>query len=117
MFYSPKLFLKDYWISGPLVASLALQGAVWWYVLANIHPSSEQFFLHYNVVFGVDLIGAWWKIYLLPAVGLLVLLLNYILGLYFYREDRLLSRLFSFFTLFFQIFLLTAAVLIVCKNI
>lgn len=117
MFYSPKLFFKDRWIFGPLIGSVLLQLFVWWYILANIRPTTEQIFLHYNVVFGVDLIGEWWKIYYLPIAGLLVMIVNYVLGLSFYRNDKLLSRVLSFFVLFFHAFLVMAIVLIVDKNI
>jgi|SRR3989344_8803564 len=117
MFYSPKLFFKDPWIFGPLIGSVLSQLIVWWYILANIKPTVEQIFLHYNVVFGVDLIGDWWKIYYLPLVGIIVMLVNYISGLYFYGHDKLLSRVLTFFTVFFHVFLLIAIVLIVDKNI
>ena len=117
MFYSPKLFFRDPWILWPIIGSILSQLLIWWYILANIRPTTEQLFLHYNVVFGVDLIGEWWKIYYLPLAGFLVILVNYLLGLHFYRHDKLLSRLLSFFTVFFHVFLLIAIVLIVDKNI
>lgn len=85
--------------------------------MANIRPTAEQIFLHYNVVFGVDLIGAWWKIYYLPLAGIMVIPLNYIMGLYFYGHDKLLARILTCFVVFFHVFLVIAAVLIVDKNI
>ena len=117
MFYSPKLFFKDPWIFGPLIGSVLAQLFVWWYILANIRPTAEQLFLHYNVVFGVDLIGEWWKIYYLPVAGILVILINYLSGWNFYSQDKLLARILSFFSVFFHVFLLIAIVLIVDKNI
>lgn len=117
MFYNPKLFFKDFWNLFPLIGAILAQIFIWVYVLANIHPSAGQLFLHYNVIFGVDLIGEWWQVYYLPAAGLLVLIVNYGLSLFFYRNDKVLARLLSFFTVFFHTFLLIAVILIVNKNV
>ena len=50
----------------PLSFSGLLQVWDWWYVVSNIHSSSGQIFLHYTSLFGVDLVGEWWKIFYLP---------------------------------------------------
>jgi len=117
MFYNPKLFLKDYWNLSSLAGVALAQIFIWGYVLLNIRPGNGQLFLHYNVIFGVDLIGEWWQIYYLPLAGLMVLLANFGLSLFFYRNDKILARLLSFFTVFFHIFLAIAVYLIVGKNI
>jgi hypothetical protein len=45
-----------------------------------VHPSAAPRVLHYTTVFGIDLIGAGTRLYLLPAVGFVVLVMNRILG-------------------------------------
>lgn len=117
MFYSPKLYLKDLWISVPIISVILIQIYIWWDLIANIHPDSGQIFLHYNIIFGVDLVGDWWKIFYLPLVGMGVLLVNYFLSFMFYGSDKFLARLLSFWVLFFHIFLTVGVVLLVRLNL
>ena len=77
VFYNPKLYLRDYWVGPVFLGSVLAQIVMWWYLLVNIHPTVEQIFLHYNSVFGIDLIGNWWQIFYLPAGGLLILVINF----------------------------------------
>lgn len=117
MFYSPKLFFRDWWINLPLLFSLGLQIFMWWYLLSNFNSSSEQIFLHYNIIFGVDLVGEWWQIFYLPGYGLLALLVNYIFSFLSYGSDRLLARFLSVWTVLATIFLTIAVWFISGLNI
>ena len=90
---------------------------MWWYLIANIRPSSDQIFLHYNMVFGIDLVGNWQKIFYLPAGGLLIFLVDYLASWYFYSYDKFLSRLLSFWSVLLQFFLAFAVWLIANLNI
>jgi hypothetical protein len=114
--YAPRLFLKDLWNSIPLGISLAAQAASWWYVFEFIRPAGEQAFLHYNSVFGVDLVGPWWKIIYAPLAGLGIIVLNYVLGWWIYPSDRFLSRLLSFFAAICQLGMLLSLYLLVVIN-
>jgi len=114
--YSPRLFFRDWWISAPLIATAIIQIYIWYLLLANIRPSLGQVFLHYNIIFGVDLVGEWWKIFYLPIVGLLVLLLNYALSFALYRSYKFLGRLLSFAVFIFHGFLLVGIALLVRMN-
>ncbi len=117
MFYSLKLYFRDPWVSAPLLGSILIQIFLWWYLIANIHPEAGQIFLHYNIIFGVDLVGSWWKIYLIPLAGVAVALLNYFFSLMFYSVDKFLARLMSGWVLFFHLFLLIGIILLVRLNI
>jgi hypothetical protein len=90
---------------------------VWWYVLSYIHPTEAQIFLHYNIIFGVDLAGSWQKMYVLPGVGTLIVLCNYMVAFFFYRHDKTLARILSVLTLPVGIFLAYSIFLIVGLNI
>lgn len=117
MFYSPKLYLRDRWISVPLLGVFLIQVFLWWYLIANIRPDAGQIFLHYNIIFGVDLVGEWWRLYLKPLVGIAVLLLNYTFSNMFYSTDKFLARLLSVWVLFFHLFLAVGISLLVRLNI
>ena len=117
MFYSPKLYFRDLWTLTPLVGAILAQLFLWGYLIANIRPDAGQIFLHYNIIFGVDLVGDWWKIYFIPLAGILVIALNYFFSWMFYSVDKFLARLTSGWVLFFHLFLMIGAILLVRLNI
>jgi hypothetical protein len=61
----------------PILLSLAL-------LAYFIHPSETPIVLHYNVYFGVDLLGIWWQVYILPFLGTLFFLGHFFLARRFY---------------------------------
>ena len=117
MFYSPKLYFRDPWVSVPLVGVIFAQLFLWWYLISNIRPDAGQIFLHYNIIFGVDLVGDWWRIYYLPLAGVAVTLLNYFFSLMLYSVDKFLARILSVWVLFFHLFLTIGVTLLVRLNV
>ena len=117
MFYPPKLYLKDRYISLPGLASLLLTLFMAWYAVTRIHPTSDSIFLHYNVFFRIDLVGEWWKLWLIPAFGGGVLILNFLVSYFIYSNNKFLSRLLIALTAFVEITILIGLVLIVGLNI
>lgn len=62
-----------------------------------IRPSETSIVLHYNVYFGVDLLGLWWQAYALPALGTLFVAGHLILAKRFYeRAERIACYLMLF---------------------
>ena len=48
--------------------------------------------MHYNVYFGVDLIGEWGQIFLIPSISILFVAINTLLAQWFYRyKERIVS--------------------------
>jgi hypothetical protein len=117
MFYLLKVFFRDLWVAVPLGVSVLVQGFMWTYIIWSIHPAGEQFFLHYNIIFGVDLVGEWWKIMYLPLGGLLILAVNYIFAVLVYNSDRIIARMLTSFAGVFGLFLAWAVYLIVNINL
>ena len=117
MFYSPKLYFRDPWTSAPIAGVILIQVFLWLYLIFNIRSEAGQIFLHYNIIFGVDLVGDWWKIYFIPLAGVMVILLNYFFSGLLYSVDKFLARLLSFWVLFFHLFLLVGVMLLVRLNI
>ncbi len=50
-----------------------------------VRPGETSLILHYNVYFGVDLLGIWWQAYLLPVLGILFFLGHFLLAWRFYN--------------------------------
>lgn len=117
MFRYPKVYWKDRWVWMPAVFLLLFQLFMWVYAAVYVRPTADQIFLHYNVVFGVDLIGDWWKILAVPLGGVVIFLLNFTLSWYCYSEDKILSRFLVFVAASLNLFLAIAFYLVVGLNI
>lgn len=51
-----------------------------------VRQTETLLILHYNVYFGVDLLGAWWQAYVLPVLSLLFFSVHLLLAYRFYRN-------------------------------
>ncbi len=69
--------------------------------------------LHYNIHIGVDTVGPWWRIYLVPVIGLIIIVTNIFLARFMWSRDPVLSHVAGITALLLQIVLLTATVFIV----
>jgi len=93
-----KFFSQEYFrsslIQWVLIGSLIVNVANWALIAFFNRPVDFPIILHYNVYFGVDVIGDWWQVYLMPLIGLLILLVNAILGYLFYQQkERIVAHL------------------------
>jgi hypothetical protein len=93
-----KFFSQEYFhsslIQWVLIGSLVVNIGDWAFIAFFIRPVDFPIILHYNVYFGVDVIGDWWQIYFMPLIGLLILLVNAILGYLFYQQkERIVAHL------------------------
>lgn len=96
-FHSP---LVQWVIIGALLINFGNWGAIAYF----IRPVDFPIILHYNVYFGVDVIGAWWQVYFLPTIGLVILSVNTVLGYLFYRQkERIVAHLLILATFIVQI--------------
>ncbi|TXH07308.1 MAG: hypothetical protein E6Q06_02880 [Candidatus Moraniibacteriota bacterium] len=67
------LLRARFWV---LCFGLTIQASLLGVIAFLIHPSASTFILRYNAFFGVDLLGTWWQMYLVPAVCLVFFLGN-----------------------------------------
>jgi hypothetical protein len=96
----------------------ALFNLVDWVLLKIFLRSGEKLIiLHYNVYFGVDSLGVSRGAYLLPSIGLIVLILNFILSFYFYvQKERIASYILLLTALMVQLSLLISVVSVIIIN-
>lgn len=115
--YPLRLYLK-YWPNTLMMSvSLAMNLAMWGWLLMHIHPQTEQLFLHYTILFGVDLIGSWNKIFFLPISGFIIIMVNALLGWLMFKTDRFFAQMLNAVALFCQIMFLIGSWLIVYLNV
>jgi len=77
-----------------ILLALAVLDIANWITLAIFINSGRSYsiILHYNVYFGVDLVGEWWQSYLAPATATVLTLLNVFLAWRFYeKKERIAS--------------------------
>ena len=115
--YPIKLYFKHLPHLIMLPLGLLLNLASWVWLLWQIKPQPDPIFLHYNVLFGVDFIGEWWKVLYLPIVGLFIFLLNGILAWVLFSKDKFVAELLNFVSVFCQVIILIAAALLVFLNV
>jgi len=117
MFYLAKIYLKNFWIRLLLITALTLCLFDFWYLFTNLQFGQDNYFLHYNVIFGVDLVGSWVKLLFLPISSLLVIILNFSLAFYFFNKDKFLSYILATTVLVFEVFLTIGLMLVMRLNV
>ncbi len=82
-----------------------------------IEKTASPVILHYNVYFGVDLIGDWWQIYILPIMGIFFFLINFFLAGCFYRQgERIGAYCLMLASLFVEIGIIIAGASMILIN-
>lgn len=86
---------------------LSLQFLIWFifaiyfyfkiFPLRHLHKSVA---LHSNEYFGIDQVGDWWQLAIIPLIWLVLLILNSLLALGFYQRDKHFAYGLIFFNLF-----------------
>jgi len=114
---SLKLYFRNIFNILVLAISLIANIFCWLWLALQINSSTDILFLHYNILFGVDYIDSWWKMYFLPLAGLLIILFNTFLGWWLWDRDRLMSIILHSVTLLCQLFLVIACILLVFLNV
>lgn len=102
-FFSQEFFCNSL-VQWVILAALFINAANWGTIAYFIRPVDFPIILHYNVYFGVDVIGIWKQIYFLPSIGLVILGVNTVLGYLFYQQkERIAAHLLILATFIVQI--------------
>src|SRR5207302_1374400 len=88
---SRKSFVSDR-INFSSIGIAALLNIIHWAVLySKVKPNQSNVLLHYNVIWGADMIGKSLYLYWIPLLALILLVLNVILGAVFYKKEKLVT--------------------------
>lgn len=96
--------------------ALVVNLIIWLWLLINFPPTGDTVFLHYNMLFGVDLIGTWWKLLFMPLSGLGIILVNTLIGWGMAREDSFAGDMLMVIAAVSQVFLFAAMYILVLLN-
>lgn len=115
--YPIKLYLKHtpHLVMIPL--ALLFNLGTWFWLLWNLPREADSIFLHYNILYGVDYIGDWWRAFYIPIAGLVIFLLNTLLAWLLFPKDKFASELLIGVSVFCQVFLFLAGSLLVILNV
>ena len=110
-----KVFKYSFLGAAPLINIFGF-ALVFWKIFP-IRNARSVFALHYNIYFGIDLIGAWWKFFLVPSAVLAIWAVNLVIASAAYRDHRNLSYFATGITLLLELLSFLALLLIVLSNI
>ncbi len=89
--------------------------AVLWFVVPRL-GTLDFLRLHYTAGLGIDRIGVWWHIFLYPAAGFIVFIVNVLLSAVAGRKHRLLGTLVLSATVVVQVLLAAGGIIAVSLN-
>ena len=115
--YPIKLYFKYRFNLVMFILALSLNIANWIWIVLRIRPQEDLIFLHYNILFGVDYIGEWWRVYFVATTGLIILIINFLLGWLLFNKDKFVSIIMNIVSVVSQIFLLIATAILVFLNV
>lgn len=115
--YPLKLYLKHPSTFISLLLAFFLNCLIWFWLLYNIGFQSEPVFLHYTILFGVDLTGPSYMVYSLPGLGLCLILFNACLGWMMYEKDEFVALISNTVSCVLHLFLLIATSILVFLNV
>ncbi|OGI26347.1 MAG: hypothetical protein A3J76_04255 [Candidatus Moranbacteria bacterium RBG_13_45_13] len=102
-----RFFWHGYWTDPVIFFSFVLAAlvslAMWVTIWMIVEPTDQLVIIHYNIYFGVDEIGNWKSIFLMPALSTAILFVNAVLSRFFYYKERLVSYLFAAMALLVQL--------------
>ena len=90
-------------------------GANWVFIALFLQPKLDPIPIHYNIYFGIDLVGPWWYFFFYPAVGTAVIFCNVILSMILSKRESFAGHILVFTNLAVQIMLLLAGYLAVTQ--
>ena len=81
-------FLKNPFLASTSALAIVINAGLWWYLFRTVAFGGETTPLHYNIYFGIDLVGPEWYLYALPVAGLLVILVNAALSVILWNREQ-----------------------------
>lgn len=110
-----KAFWKDKVILIFFGVSLAAVIAQWIMLLFYL-PHTDNVALHYSVYIGIDSIGSWQELVIIPILGSVVLGINFLFGKMVLTINHFASFIFTLGTIFVEAFLLISVVMLYLVN-
>lgn len=109
-------YSKDKLILVSLLGSLILNIVLWVILISKFGYSQDPLPLHFNVVYGIDFVGTVSQVHQLPASGLVIFFVNWLLSRAIYPTVKLYSYFLTIGTVVIQAILLAGGLSIIYLN-
>jgi len=110
-------YYRDRFIRINLFFGLIANISLWLFLVWQARNFPDLIFLHYNIYFGIDLLGPWYQIFFLPMFGLGFFVVNLLASLIFYRREKILSYFLVGTSSLLQLIFILAGVFITLVNL
>lgn len=90
------------------LTALLINMSVWFFMFFKKPANNFALPLHYDVYQGVDVIDVWSKLYYLPILGLMLIVVNYILSALISPKDVMITYFLNIASVVIQIILFVA---------
>ncbi|OGF21524.1 hypothetical protein A2316_01925 [Candidatus Falkowbacteria bacterium RIFOXYB2_FULL_38_15] len=114
------LMFKDNFFRVNFFLSIIFNFLIWvviaWKFIPLVTPG-EPLPLHFNIYFGIDFIGEWYKLLFIPLLGIIFIFTNFILADIAYLRDKIVSYFLLGASVFAQIILFLAVYMIILINL
>lgn len=114
--YPLKLFSKKKTVLTTFFLALSLNGFVWAWLALGTTQRGEAAVLHYTILFQIDRLGSFGALYIIPGIGLAIIVVNFVAAWLLYGYDTILAKLITVSTVVLQVLLLTAVSVLVFLN-
>lgn len=115
-----RFFWHGFWtdpiIFFSIVLAILANIGLWIALFLTVTPTDVPIILHYNIYFGVDVIGDWKSLFFMPTLAAGLLLLNLVLSRFFYYKERLVSYLFAGTALVLQLLMAAGVISAILIN-
>ena len=111
-----RLYFKDKWILVNLISAILLCLITAVAIILYL-PRQDNVILHYNIYFGIDLLGNWYEALFIPIASFFIVIINGVVGIFIWRRDRVISYLLGIGSFFIAVIAVTATGLLLYLNI
>ncbi|OHA45907.1 MAG: hypothetical protein A3A80_04515 [Candidatus Terrybacteria bacterium RIFCSPLOWO2_01_FULL_44_24] len=103
-----KLKSKNTLFFTSVLSSALINLTLWIIVWRGFPPSEIPYVIHYSILSGSDIFGTQQNLYIVPFLGLVLLVLNTAIAIFIKNREGLLFYIFYVFPIILQIFLFIA---------
>lgn len=107
---------RDKIIITNLVLCLLVNVILWVLLLLKFWNFGEYIILDYNIYFGISMLGPWYQVLIMPLLGLLAIIIDFLLSFYMYLKNLLVSRCLVFTALGINLIILVAGLFLILVN-
>jgi hypothetical protein len=111
-----KSFVSDRLNFFSLGVALLINIIQWALIYIKIRPSGQNILLHYNIIYGTDLVDKDVYAYFIPGLALIFLAVNVLAASYIFRREKLASYFMNIANIPVQLIFLVAAIVLILAN-